>query len=256
MRKFFLRGLIAILPAVVTISILWTVFAFLYDYVGIPIGEALKFGVLQFSGKTQFQLEVVWQWAWFFDMGAPMIGFIVGILLIFVAGFFMATFLGKWMMKIFEGLLKHTPVVRTIYPYARQFTDFFFSSPSDKHMEFRNAVAVPFPKEGMYSVGFVTGEGMKTLNEVTGKRLVAVFLPTSPTPFTGFVVYVPREDMIPLPITPEEAMRIIISAGVLHPEHEMEKSGQVPIPGTAKAYSLPEEFTRKLTRPREDQEEP
>lgn len=97
-------------------------------------------------------------------------------------------------------------------------------------MDFKHAVAVPFPTHGMYSIAFVTGEGLRALNDTLRKHMVCVYVPTSPTPFTGYVVYVPREDVIPLPLSVEEAMRIIITMGVVHPAHQL--PGPVDIPGS------------------------
>jgi uncharacterized membrane protein len=110
-------------------------------------------------------------------------------------------------------------------------------------MEFKLPVAIPFPTQGMYSIAFVTGDGMRALDETLKKHLVCVFVPTSPTPFTGYVVYVPREDVIPLPLNVEEAMRIIISAGVIHPGHQ--KVSALDIPGVG-ARPIPEALAKQL----------
>ena len=111
---------------------------------------------------------------------------------------------------------------------------------------------MPFPTQGVWSIGFVTGDGMKSLNEATGKHLLSIFVPTSPTPFTGYVIYVPREDVIPLPISIEEAMRIQISVGVLHPPHQAVSPGTLP--GPAAPYAVPEELARAMTEGREEKE--
>jgi len=183
-------------------------------------------------------------WVWFLTWGAPVIGFGFAIVLTLIAGFFVATFFGRKLYQWFESILKRVPLIGTIYPYARQFTDFFFGD--EKKQDFKTAVAVPFPSKGTYSIGFVTSEGMKALNETTQKHLVCVFVPAAPTPFSGFVLYVPREDLIPLPLSVDEAMRIIISAGVIHPSH------QAVGPATAimgPTHSVvPEELAKALTR--------
>ena len=233
MKKFFTKGLIAILPLALTGSVLYLVLGFLYSNVGVPVGEALKWVTARFLGWSPANPEV----EWFFRWGAPFLGFAVGILVTFVMGFFIATFFGKKLFQWFEIVLKKLPVIRTVYPYAKQFTDFFFSG-DDPKMNFKTAVAVPYPTATTYSIGFVTAEGMKALNEALQKHLVCVFIPAAPTPISGFVIYVPREDVIPLPLSVDEAMRIIISAGVLHPPHQavgpgtlsMTPGGHPPIP--------------------------
>ncbi len=227
MKKFFARGLMALLPLVLTAVVLYLVVGFLYGNVGVPIGEGLKwiaqkwFGVAPPPVLPDGTLDPKSEWTPFFSWGAPLVGFCVAILLTLVMGFFVATFLGNKLYRYFERLLSRLPVVKVIYPYARQLTDFFFAADEKKRMHFKHTVAVPFPTHGIYSIGFVTGEGMKAIDEAAKRRLLCVFVPTSPTPFTGFVIYVPRQQVITLPISVEEAMRILISAGVIHPLHQM-----------------------------------
>lgn len=223
MKRFFVRGLFALLPLALTAFVLWFVVGFLYGNIGVPLGDAAKWGMEKFAGWSPASPEH----GWFFRWGAPFLGFAVGIVLTLVAGFFLATYFGKKLWQFFERGIKRLPVVGTIYPYARQFTEFFLSG-DDKKMEFKLPVAVPFPTQGMYSIAFITADGMKALNDAVGKHLVCVFVPTAPTPFTGFVCYVPREDVVPLPLSVEEAMRIIISAGVIHPGHQQVPAVELP----------------------------
>jgi uncharacterized membrane protein len=235
MKRFFAKGLFAVLPIVVTAAVLYLVVGFLYNNVGVPIGEVVKWGVVRFAGEdAQAPSD---HWAWLFRWGAPVIGFCAAIVLTLIAGFFVATFFGRKLYQWFESILKRVPLIGTIYPYARQFTDFFFGD--EKKQDFKTAVAVPFPMRGTYSIGFVTSEGMKSLNEATQKQLVCVFVPAAPTPFSGFVVYVPREDLIPLPLSVDEAMRIIISAGVIHPIHQAVSPA---------APAIPEQMAKALAR--------
>ena len=242
MKRFFFRGLFAVLPLALTAFVVWFVFGFLYGHIGVPLGEALKWAMERFAGWTPAQEEH----AWFFRWGAPFLGFAVGIVVTLVAGFFLATFFGKKLWQFFERFLKKLPVVGTIYPYARQFTEFFLSE-DEKKMEFKLPVAVPYPHAGMYSIAFVTSDGMKALNEALKKHLVSVFIPTAPTCVTGHVAYLPREDVIPLPLTVEEAMRIIISAGVIHPGHQ--KVSPMDIPGASAARPIPESLAKGLPPP-------
>lgn len=245
MKKFLAKGLMALLPLVVTAVVLYLAVGFLYNNVGIPIGEGLKWVAEKGFGLTPPRVLPDGsfapgdEWAWFFRWGAPLLGFCVAFLLTLVVGFFVATFLGNKIYKLFESLFSRLPVVKVIYPYARQFTDFFFSSDEKKPKDFKHAVAVPFPTQGIYSIGFVTGEGMKALNEATGKTMLCVFVPTSPAPFTGYVVYVPRDEVVQLPISIEEAMRVLISAGVIHPDHQ-----RVPPAAEGHPLALPRQVLR------------
>ena len=233
MSKFFSKGLIALLPIVVTILVLKFIIEFLYVYVAVPIGGALKWSLeVGFVGGETLDPHIAYN----------LLGLALAIVLTLVFGFIVATFLGKKLFQLFEWIVKKVPVIRTIYPYAKQFIEFFVSG--DRKVEFKHAVAVPFPTPGIYSIGFVTGDGLKALNEATGKHLPAVFVPTSPTPFTGYVLYVPREDIIPLPLSVEEAMRILISAGVLSPTHQTVPS--MPLTGPGSRFDLPDEMAKAI----------
>ncbi|HVR86157.1 MAG TPA: DUF502 domain-containing protein [Planctomycetota bacterium] len=217
MKRFFVKGVFAILPIVLTAAVLYLVIGFLYNNVGVPIGEALKWGVIRFDAEDPHAPSP--HWLWLFRWGAPVVGFCVAILLTLIAGFFLATFFGRELYRWYESILKRVPLIGAIYPYARQFTDFFFGD--EKKQDFKTAVAIPFPAPGSYSIGFVTSQGMKALNAATGKEMVCVFVPAAPTPLSGFIIYTARENLIPLPISVDEAMRIIISAGVIHPDHQL-----------------------------------
>ncbi|MBI2932036.1 MAG: DUF502 domain-containing protein [Planctomycetes bacterium] len=214
MKGLFARGLIALLPMAVTILVIYFVISFLYTYVGMPLGDTMRWGLARITGQSPEELMRI---SWFYRSGAPFLGLLLGIVIVFFVGAAVATFFGKKLLQLFERLLARTPVIGVIYPYAKQFTEFF--SPGKKP-EFKNAVAIPFPCYGVYSIGFITGEGLRHLNEAARKPMVTVFVPTAPTPFTGFVCWVPREDVVPLPITADEALRIIISCGVLTPAHQ------------------------------------
>ena len=257
MKRFFLKGLFALLPIALTVVVFAFVIDFLYGSIAVPIGDAMKVAMVNLAGWEDPTLERLpdaaplppeaWDHEWFFSWGAPLIGFAVAIILTLVFGFLVATFLGNKLFQFFEWLLKKVPIVGTVYPYAKQFIEFFFSS--EKKMEFKLAVAVPFPTKGLWSIGFVTGDGMKSLNEATGKHLLTIFVPTSPTPFTGYVIYVPREDVIPLPISVEEAIRIQISVGVLHPAHQIVTPSTALGPGSN--YAVPEDLAKAMTETRE-----
>jgi len=243
MKRFFAKGLFAVLPIVLTAAVLYLVIGFLYNNVGVPIGEAIKWTVVRLDGENPAAPSS--HWAWLFRWGAPVLGFCAAIVLTLIAVFFVATFFGRKLYQWFEKILKRVPLIGTIYPYARQFTDFFFGDEKKKN-DFKTAVAVPFPMRGTYSIGFVTSEGMKALNEATQKHLVCVFIPAAPTPFSGFVVYVPREELVPLPVSVDEAMRIIISAGVIHPSHQA-VGPATAIMGPAHSV-LPEDLAKALAR--------
>jgi uncharacterized membrane protein len=220
-KALFKRGLLALLPAILTIAVVYFVVTSLYHYIAMPIGDALMWLISHYTeNDAAYYAKSPGSDSWFgwVFRWAPYIGLIVGFVLVFMIGAIVATFFGKKIGKGFESLLLRVPVINAVYPYAKQFTDFF--SPSDGRPQFKNAVALPFPAPGIWSVGFITSEGLRHLDDHLKQRLVCIFVPTAPTPFTGYVVYVPRAEVIPLPITVDEALALIISCGVVTPAHQ------------------------------------
>jgi uncharacterized membrane protein len=114
----------------------------------------------------------------------------------------------------------NTPVVRRVYPYVKQVTDFVLP-PEDHKRIFSRVVAVEYPREGLWSVGFVTGEGLSSISQHEQRELLTVLISTSPTPITGPVVVVPKDETISLDMTIEEAVRFIVSGGVVAPEDRL-----------------------------------
>jgi uncharacterized membrane protein len=140
-------------------------------------------------------------------------GFIAAFLIVIFVGAFLASVIGRAIWRMFEHTFMKTPLLRNIYPYIKQVTDFFLAS---KKMSFSKVVAVEFPRKGVWSVGMVTGSGLKKLAP-EGTELLTVFVPMSPSPLNSFLVIVPRPEVIELDITVEEALRFIISGGVIGP---------------------------------------
>ena len=134
-----------------------------------------------------------------------------------VPGYLASGFLGRGLIASFDKALTRIPLVRSVYPYTKQLVDFFLS---DNELEFDTVVAAPYPSEGVWAIGFVTGGGLKTIHSELGGNFLSVFIPTSPMPMTGFTVFIEAERLIPLDISVDEALRVTVSAGVLVPESE------------------------------------
>ncbi len=222
MKKMFAKGLAALLPTLMTVFVLLWIYNLLVEYIAEPMGSIVKWGVgiINDLGIRHWTLGKIIEWA-------DELGLVLGFGFIFVIGTLVATFFGKKIVLFTEKkILAKLPLIKVIYPYAKQFTEFFFKG-EDK-LEFKAVVAVPFPTDGTYSIGFPVSHGFRHLNEATDKKMLGVFLPTAPMAFTGFVVFVPREQVIPLPITVEEAMRTMISCGVIMPPHQAVSMTELP----------------------------
>jgi uncharacterized membrane protein len=127
-----------------------------------------------------------------------------------------ASVLGRGIWEYIERLMANIPLLKQIYPYIKQMTDFFFKQEETKKI-FSRVVAVEYPRKGIWSVGYVTGSGIKKFAEGQNREFVTVLIPTAPTPFGGFLIFVPKEEVVDLDMSIEEALRFIISAGVITP---------------------------------------
>ena len=145
-------------------------------------------------------------------------GFIVAFIAVCVLGAFLASVVGRTLWRMFERALVRMPLVRKVYPYIKQVTDFLLTK---KDLSFNEVVALQYPRKDTWSIGLVTGKGLKKISETERKEFLTVFVPTSLTPFTGYVIMTPRDETIALDMTIEEAMRFTISGGVITPaEHK------------------------------------
>lgn len=129
--------------------------------------------------------------------------------------------LGRWFFRSFDAAILRIPFVNKVYGGVKQVTDFAFS---EREIEFNNVVAVQYPSKGIWSLGFVTGNSVRQLNDATGEEMMSVLMPTSPMPMTGFTVTVKRSDTIDIDMTIDEAIQFVVSCGVVVPPHQRVES--------------------------------
>jgi len=139
----------------------------------------------------------------------PGLEILIAILLITFIGWLSLSFLGKKLLNAFENLLKRIPILRTIYSAITQMTETFTKSEGNK----KNVVLVEYPRKGSWAVGFATKDNEGQISKKTNKKLVNVFIPTTPNPTSGFLLMFSKEEVIYLNLTFEEASRFIVSAG-------------------------------------------
>ena len=143
----------------------------------------------------------------------PGVEIIISIFLITIIGWLSLSFIGKRLLKIFEDVLKKIPILRTIYSAITQMTETFTKSEGNT----KNVVLVEYPRKGSWAVGFATKENTSGIGDKTNHNLVNVFVPTTPNPTSGFLLMFPKEDVIYLDITFEQASKFIVSAGTSDP---------------------------------------
>lgn len=225
-KRYFLRGLAVLLPTILTLWILAWGYAFVQSNISVYINRGLVWLVLRVQGsdglpKADLDKILVQGTA------GSVIGFMIALAIVVLFGALLASVVGKAFWRLVEVFILNTPLLRRVYPYVKQVTDFVLSD-EDQTKMFSRVVAVEYPRKGTWSLGFVTGAGFRKVADEIEKELLTVMVPTSPTPVTGYVVVVPKEDTIALNMTIEEAFRFVVSAGVISPDRPY--AAVVPLP--------------------------
>ena len=215
-KSYFLRGLAVLLPTLLTIWILVWGYNFIQNSVSVHINRGLVWVITRFQGEhgpTQEDLtRILVEGA-----AGSAVGFFIALLIVFVVGALLASVVGRALWRVVEAFIMSTPVLRRVYPYVKQVTDFVLTQEEQQKM-FSRVVAVEYPRKGIWSIGFVTGSGLTRITQSVQKEFLTVLIPNSPTPVTGYVIIVPKEQTIALEMTIEEAVRFAVSAGVIAPD--------------------------------------
>jgi uncharacterized membrane protein len=209
-KSYFLRGLAVLLPTILTIWIFIWGYRFIHERIGVHIKHGLKYLII-LAGGSKSELDKLW-----IDGALSIAGFLGALVVVFIVGALLASVVGRTLWRTVEKFIMNTPFLRQVYPYVKQVTDFLLTRQEQERV-FSRVVAVEYPRKGIWSMGLVTGSALKKVVDREKKEFVTILIPTSPTPFTGFVIMVPKEQTIDLDITVEEAIRFTVSAGVVTP---------------------------------------
>jgi len=262
-RRFFVRGLVVLLPSVLTLWIVVKAYQFIDNTIAEPINHGVRLSMMNMAPyweplRTQFDpdaeelssalvaagpkaptteimraklraehINAWWAEHWYLNL----IGLVIAIIAVYVAGRLLGGFLGRRFYRKIERIITSLPVFKQVYPHVKQIVDFLFSD--ERSLKFSRVVMVPYPRKGVWSLGFQTGAAVRGVEPHAAEECVTVFIPSSPTPFTGYAVTVPRRDVIEVQVSVEEAVRFIVSGGVLVPTDVKDSGGSpelVPIP--------------------------
>lgn len=193
-RTYFVTGLLVLAPMAITAYIIWELFVWV-DHL---LGATLRGGYIR-------------------PGGVPGLGFLTVLVIITLTGFFANNFLGRQLGSVVESLLLKVPVLRSLYTTLKEIGEAILS---DKGNAFQRVVLVQYPRPGIYSIGLVTAAAPRSFDAATGKRLQGVFIPTPPNPTTGPLLYYAEEELIPTPLRVEQALKMVVSAGVVIPAEE------------------------------------
>lgn len=201
MKKYLITGLLVLVPLVITIWVLKSLI-----------------GIMD---QSLLLLPEEWHPHTLFGRDIPGFGVIVTFVIVITTGVIATNFFGMQIILLWEKLLNRLPVVKSIYSSVKQVSDTLFS---DSGNAFRKAVLVQFPREGAWTIAFLTGTpGGDVANHLRGEY-VSVFVPTTPNPTGGYFLMMPKADVVELDMSVDEALKYIISMGVVAPASKIPKT--------------------------------
>jgi uncharacterized membrane protein len=192
LKTYFATGIATLFPAFVTIYVVAVLFNFLDNLVGRPINDML-------SRTVGFRI--------------PGLGIVIVLVLVVLAGLLSRHWVGRRVFPLVDRFLGSAPLFTSIYPSAKQLSSFLFSR--EKKAHFKEVVLVEYPREGAYCLGFVTNEGIAKLDAEAGTKLVSVFVPFAPVPFSGLILLQSRERIRRVDIPIDDAVRFVVSGGIV-----------------------------------------
>lgn len=201
MKKYLITGLLVLVPLVITVWVLKSLIGMM--------DQSLLLLPEQWHPHTLFGREI------------PGFGVIVTFGIVFLTGVIATNFFGMQIIALWEKLLQRLPVVKSIYSSVKQVSDTLFS---DSGNAFRKAVLVQFPRDGAWTIAFVTGTPGGDVAQHLKGDYVSVFVPTTPNPTGGYFLMMPRSDVIELEMSVDEALKYIISMGVVAPAIKISKT--------------------------------
>ena len=192
LRSWFFTGLLVTAPVLFTVYITWA---------AIELIDGQVASLVPAFGSSLFA-------------NVPGVGLVLGVVLITLIGALAAGFMGRWLIGLGESILNRMPVVRTIYGATKQILETVISSQSDA---FRDVVLVEYPRKGLWVIGFVTGATKGEVARRMSGDMVNIFVPTTPNPTSGFLLFSAQKDVIYMDMSVEEAVKLVVSGGIVTP---------------------------------------
>ncbi len=196
LRNYFLAGILVTAPISITIFLTLKFLSFLDNKITPIIPEA-------YNPNTYLPISI------------PGLGLIIAIVFFILVGWFTRNFFGRLLVRISEYVVERVPVINTVYGALKQIFETVMASQSDA---FKEVVMFEYPRKGIWVMGFVTGATKGEVQALTKKDMVNVFLPTTPNPTSGFLLFLPKKDVMYMDMSVEEGIKMIVSGGILTPE--------------------------------------
>ncbi len=207
LRNYLFAGIIVTVPIAITVYLTVIIVEFVDDQI-VPLIPPI------YNPETYLPFSI------------PGLGILVVLLVLIFVGFVAANFFGRALIRTGERVIDRMPIVRTVYNALKQIAETVLRQSSNA---FRQVVLVEYPRKGVWALAFLTSEAEGEVRRLVDRELISVFLPTTPNPTSGFLLLVPKEDLIMLDMTVEEAAKMIISAGVVIPPDPAEFDVELPV---------------------------
>ncbi|MFC0350204.1 DUF502 domain-containing protein [Undibacterium danionis] len=195
MRKYFITGLLILVPLAITA---WVLHA-----------------VISTMDQSLLLLPVQWRPEALIGFKIPGLGAVLTVLIIFFTGLLTKNFIGKYIVSLWEKLLTHIPIVSSIYSSVKQVSDTLFSSSGNA---FSKALLIQYPREGSWTIAFLTGKPGSAVAKHLEGEFISVYVPTTPNPTSGYFLIIPKKDAIELDMSVDTALKYVVSMGVVAPE--------------------------------------
>ena len=195
LRAYFLAGILITAPISITLYLSWLLVTFVDNRIT-PLIPA------QYNPEN------------YLPFALPGLGVLILIAALIFVGAFAAGFFGRMWIHFTEQMLNRMPVIRNVYSAVKQILETILAQQSNA---FREAVLVEYPRRGIWAIAFITGRTKGEVQNLTEEECINIFLPTTPNPTSGFLLFVPKEDLIPLTMTVEQAIKMVISGGIVTP---------------------------------------
>ncbi len=195
MRAYFFAGILVIAPIFITFYLAWL-------FIGFVDSKITPLLPVKYNPET------------YLPFALPGLGLLILVLVLTLVGALTAGFMGRLWTRYSEGMLARMPVIRNIYSALKQVLETVLA---DHSAAFREAVLVEYPRRGIWAIAFITGRTEGEVQNATEEECINIFLPTTPNPTSGFLLFVPKKDLIPLSMSVEEAIKMVISGGIITP---------------------------------------
>ncbi|MEH6830269.1 DUF502 domain-containing protein [Sulfitobacter sp.] len=218
-RGNFLTGLVVIAPVGLTIWLIWSVVGWI---------DGLVLPLVPFNYHPDRLIQDLLGLDPLVQINVRGIGVIIFLIFTVFIGWLAKGIIGRSFIRFAESLVERTPVVRSIYSGIKQISETIFAQ---NERSFETACLIEYPRKGIWAIGFISTEAKGEITEKTntGGDIMSVFLPTTPNPTSGFLLFVPKRDVIELDMTVEDSAKLVISAGLVYPNSKALENGETPI---------------------------